>query len=208
MIKSQLEIIEQAKQYLNSVSNKDFTDIISPNFMSSAGSHMRHIIDHYLALMSGLKNDLIDYDVRVRGSEIESSPQLAMEKLEEIAFWIKSLSADELNKTITLSTEVSVINKNVQQVKTSVVRELVFVGSHAVHHYAMIALITFAQQSLSQQKLLQENNVQKSTKKTDSLPQGFGLAPATATFLRKNDEQPTESESIPEQDSVVSGANH
>lgn len=175
MLTSQLEIIEQGKLYLKSISKEGYTAIISPNFMSSAGSHIRHIIDHYLAIISGTENTLIDYDVRERGSEIESSPTLAINKFNEIARWIKSLSESELNKIITLTTEVSVTNKNVQKVQTSVARELVFAGSHAVHHYAMIAQISFAQEADTQQK---------------PMPQAFGLAPATATFMRQNIDKP------------------
>lgn len=174
MLTSQLEIIEQGQLYLKSVSKKDYTAIISPNFMSSAGSHIRHIIDHYLSIISGIENTLIDYDVRERGSEIESSPKLAINKFNEIALWIRSLCTDELNKTITLTTEVSVMNKNVQTVQTSVARELIFAGSHAVHHYAIIAQISFAQKTATQQTVL---------------PLTFGLAPATATFMRNNIEQ-------------------
>lgn len=169
MIASQLEIIEQGISYLESVSKKDYTAIISPNFVSSAGSHIRHIIDHYQAIISGLNCKLIDYDVRERGSDFESSPRQAIDKFNEIADWIKGLTEDKLNKLITLATEVSVSNKNIQQVQTSVARELVFAGSHAVHHYAMIAQISFAQKN--------------------SQPQSFGLAPATATFLRQTNKQ-------------------
>ena len=65
---------------------------------------------------------------------------------------------------LTLSTEVSVHEQKVQSVPTSLARELVFTGSHAVHHYAMIAQIA------QQQKM--------------ALPSSFGIAPATATHLR------------------------
>lgn len=174
MLTSQLEIIEQGQLYLNKVSKKNYTAIISPNFISSAGCHMRHIIDHYLAIISGIEKKLIDYDVRGRGNQLESSPILAIEELNKIAIWIKSLSNGELNKVIMLTTEVSVTNKNVQKVQTSLARELVFAASHAVHHYAMIAQITLAQTASEQQT---------------GLPQEFGLAPATATFIRKNNEQ-------------------
>lgn len=177
MITSQLEIIEQGQLYLKTVSKKDYTEIVSPNFISSAGSHIRHIIEHYLAIMSGLTSETINYDIRVRGGELESSPALAKNKLDIIAFWIKNLSDNELNQLITLSTEISVTNKNVQKVQTTVIRELIFAGSHAVHHYAMIAQISFAQ---------------KSSLQTTSLPQDFGLAPATATFLRENSGQATD----------------
>lgn len=165
MIASQLEIIEQGISYLESVTKDDYIAIISPNFISSAGSHMRHIIDHYQAIISDLDCKLIDYDVRERGSDFELSPRLAINKLNDIADWLNTLNEEKLNKLTMLATEVSVSNKNIQQVQTSVARELVFAGSHAVHHYAMIAQISFAQKN--------------------SQPQSFGLAPATATFLRQ-----------------------
>lgn len=169
MLNSQLKIIEQGKLYLSNVSEEDYTSIIHPNFISSAGSHMRHIIDHYQSIMMGLETELIDYDIRERGSRLELLPKLALNKLTELSGWIESLNEDKLNKMITLATEVSVTDKNRQKVQTSVARELIFAGSHAVHHYAMIAQISFAQHK--------------------TLPQSFGLAPATATFLRKSADQ-------------------
>lgn len=165
MLTSQLEILEQGRLYLNSVTQEDYVEIISPNFISSAGSHIRHIIDHYQSVISGMETDLIDYDLRLRGSKVEENPQLAINKLDEIAAWMKSLTSSDLNRAIPLSTEVSTSNKEVQVVQTSVARELIFAGSHAVHHYAMITQITFAQ--------------------TTTANTAFGIAPATATYLRE-----------------------
>jgi len=165
MRSSQLEIIEQAQQYLKSVQKADYIEIVAPNFMSSAGAHMRHIIDHYFAIIVGIENNLINYDIRSRGSKIETSPDEAIKKMNEISSWIKQLSDEQLYKTITLSTEISITNKKTQTMQTSIARELVFVGSHAVHHFAMITQISTAQKK--------------------PLPLSFGLAPATATFLRQ-----------------------
>jgi len=123
MIKSQLEIIEQAQSYLNQVSEEDYTAIISPNFISSAGSHVRHIIDHYFALMSGLHNNVIDYDKRGRGSSIELNPTLAIDKLNEISEWIKSLSDRQLNTLLPLNTEVSMTSKNVQTIMPFIIMQ-------------------------------------------------------------------------------------
>jgi hypothetical protein len=112
-----------------------------------------------------METNLIDYDFRLRGSNIEADPQLAIEKLDNIAAWMKSLTEQELNQSISLSTEVSTSTKEVQIVQTSLAREIIFVSSHAVHHYAMIAQITFAQ--------------------TTTANTSFGVAPATATYLRE-----------------------
>jgi len=162
---SQLEIIAQAQQYLKSVQKADYIEILAPNFMSSAGAHIRHIIDHYLAIIVGIEKNLINYDIRSRGSQIETSPEAAIKEIDEISHWIKQLSDDKLYKAVTLTTEISITNKNVQIVQTSIARELIFASSHAVHHFAMITQISIAQKK--------------------ALPVSFGLAPATATFLRQ-----------------------
>jgi len=164
MISSQLEILRQAKDYLNTISITQYNEIISPNFMSSAGAHIRHIIDHYQAIMIGSHQNFINYDVRNRDSKIEHSPIAALSKITEISQWLQNISNEKLSATMTLSTEVSVSSCHVATVKTTLARELVFAASHAVHHFAMIAQIALLQHQ--------------------SLPQHFGLAPATATYLR------------------------
>jgi len=166
MIKIQLEILAQAHQYLESVTIKNYQKVLDPQFISSSGAHIRHIIDHYLAIISGIEQGCIDYDIRSRNSDIESSPIIAIQKIVEISNWLKSLTDEKLAKNITLSTEVSVSEQKISKVSTTLARELVFASSHAVHHYAMIAQIAFAQHV--------------------SLPISFGLAPATASYLRKS----------------------
>ncbi|WP_426369391.1 DinB family protein [Pseudocolwellia sp. HL-MZ7] len=165
MITSQIEILEQARLYLRSITQEEYVEIISPNFISSAGSHIRHIIDHYQSVISGIESGVIDYDLRLRGSKVEENPQLALNKFDEIEAWMSNLTHSDLNQTISLSTEVSTSTKELQIVQTSLARELIFVGSHAVHHYAMITQITFAQ--------------------TTTANTSFGIAPATATYLRE-----------------------
>jgi hypothetical protein len=169
MLTSQLEIIQQGQDYLKSLlinkTSDNYREVISPLFISSSGTHMRHIIDHYLALIAGLSQGLINYDVRHRGDKVELEPELAQAKLHQIAYWLQSLASTDLNKTMVLSTEISVTETKILSVPTSLARELIFAGSHAVHHYAMIAQIS------QQQKM--------------DLPDSFGIAPATATYLRK-----------------------
>ncbi|MBL4909716.1 MAG: hypothetical protein JKX78_06795 [Alteromonadaceae bacterium] len=170
MINSQLEVLTQAKDYLNTVSTHHYNEVIKPNFISSAGAHIRHIIDHYQAIILGLENKHIDYDKRERHSDIETTPSIALAKIVNISQWLTSLTADQLSNLVTLSTEVSISNCQVETVKTTVARELVFAASHAVHHYAMIAQIALQQQH--------------------TLPLHFGIAPATATYLREQANKP------------------
>lgn len=167
MIESQLIVLQQAKTYLASVTVQQYTQIMTPSFISSAGAHMRHILDHYYAIMNGLEVGLIDYDKRSRGGLVESSPQVAELSIIEIITFLKSLSELQLQRTIRLSTEISIANKQVAIVDTTVAREIIFVSSHAIHHLSTIKQIS------------QLQNVE--------VEGGLGIAPATATFLRAGD---------------------
>jgi len=84
MLNSQLEILAQGHAYLEGVTKEDYSQVITPNFISSAGAHMRHIIDHYQSLMTGFSTQKIDYDCRLRGGDIENSPTAAIKKIAEI----------------------------------------------------------------------------------------------------------------------------
>ncbi|GLS90941.1 hypothetical protein GCM10007916_20080 [Psychromonas marina] len=167
MINSQINILAQAKSYLHSVTSTQYRAVISPLFISSAGQHIRHILDHYIAIKEAIHSGTINYDKRSRGGTIETDIDAAMAQLDEIEEFLLSLSKIQLQQTIQLSTEVSVEKKQVEVVDTTLARELIFVGSHAIHHFAMIGQISKAQ------KL--------------TIPEQFGIAPATATFMR--DEQ-------------------
>lgn len=171
MIASQLEIIAQAETYLNSISPAQYNEVISSHFVSSAGAHMRHIIEHYLSLKSGAETGVVNYDHRQRGGDIETNPQAALTALADIRQWLVKLNVSDeqvLNQSLVVKSEVSVSQTLSVKLPSSLARELVFVGSHAVHHYAMIGQIV---QHQSANHLIE-------------LPKGFGIAPATASFLR------------------------
>ncbi len=164
MINSQINILLQAEIYLRTVTSSQYREIIRPLFISSAGAHVRHILDHYSAIMNGLENGIVDYDKRSRGGSVENDISAALLLIADIKSFLTSLSQKQLQQKIQLSTEISVERKLVEIVDTTLARELVFAGSHAIHHFAMIEQISKAQKC--------------------STPDKFGIAPATATFLR------------------------
>lgn len=164
MINSQINILSQAKTYLESINPALYTQVVTPLFMSSPGAHLRHILDHYIAIINGQKVGVIDYDKRNRGGVIETDINAALGLISEIEVFLLSLTKVQLLQPLQLSTEVCVQKKQVEIITTTLVRELIFVGSHAIHHFAMIEQISKAQKSPS--------------------PIQFGIAPASATFLR------------------------
>lgn len=168
IISGSIEVIEQGENFLKTVTTLSYQKTLKPYFMSSSGEHMRHILDHFVSLMNGHKSGLVDYDLRNRNSRIESDQSLALEQLQSIRQWLGNLNKSELNTAIEIKTEVSIAEKSATIIPSSLARELIFVTSHAVHHFSIISI------AMQMQDL--------------SIDKGFGIAPATASHLRDTED--------------------
>ena len=164
-LEGQLETVQQAKDFLVGLSAENYQVVLKPHFASSAGAHMRHVLDHYLALKDGLGQGLINYNKRNRYSKIESCPQAALLGWVTIEQWLKEVSQLDAVMPLTVVCENSVNETQNTHSKSTLARELVFVSSHAVHHFSLLAVIN----SLLGNK--DEVNL--------------GIAPCTATFIRQ-----------------------
>ncbi|GAB2684202.1 hypothetical protein Q4574_16555 [Aliiglaciecola sp. 3_MG-2023] len=165
MLESQLEVVRQAKQFLIETDNKDYQEILKPHLSGSAGMHMRHILDHYLALKNGISHKLIDYDKRNRYTESESCPQAALKQWQEIENWLVHVCQQDLNVDLQVSSEVNANKVEKVNVHSTLARELMFISSHAIHHFSLLNVI----QSL----------------RGNTTPENFGVAPATISFQRE-----------------------
>jgi len=163
MIESQLEIIDQGRRFLKALDQQQYCHVATPHFNRSAGAHMRHIIDHYQALM-GRQNNLVDYNKRHRFSEVETSIDAALQALSEVEQWLLALDQQTLNQSLDVLCEISVSEQQNHCSRSTLGRELVFVSSHAVHHFFTLKLIANLQGII--------------------VTHDFGLAPATASFER------------------------
>jgi hypothetical protein len=165
MIKSQLEILKQGENLLRDITEDQFTWKSTEHSFNSIGKHFRHIIDHYQSLREATLTGILDYDHRSRGCDIESNPESALNAWLEISHWMEELPEEKLGMPMQLSTEISIHEETVRKVDTCLERELIYLGNHTVHHFAVISLAM----SIQGRKLDDQ----------------FSLAPATATHLRK-----------------------
>ncbi|WP_100643660.1 DinB family protein [Alteromonas facilis] len=168
MLQSQVEVVSQALEVLNELSSEEYQQVLTPHFSGSIGQHIRHIIDHYLALQTGSLSGVVDYNQRNRDSNIELSVAVAIEALQAIQRWLQTLSADVLAQSVTVSSEISVTQQVNQRCVSTLAREVMFVSSHAIHHYSLIAIIRSLQGK--------------------SVPDLFGYAPATVSYMSANGE--------------------
>lgn len=168
ILEANKEVLEQGIALLTSLVDEQYTRTCEPWLSSTIGQHFRHIVDMYLALMSAMESDYlekVDYDYRRRGSRVELQVESGLEALRQIIHWLDRLEpAPVAKQVLQLQTEVSLQQSAVITLDSSLVRELVFVASHAVHHYALIKVLV-RHQGLC-------------------IAENFGVAPATASYLR------------------------
>ena len=134
----------------------------APAFSNYAGAHLRHVIEHYDALLFAPRDTVVDYDARLRERELEQNPALARARLlrlvQRLTHW----------PTVALGAPVSVISRCGPAgefevaTRSSVGRELIYLASHAVHHFALLQVYCL------------QHGI--------SMGANFGKAPATVEF--------------------------
>lgn len=110
----------------------------APPYAGPVGSHLRHVIEHWDALVFPAQPGQVDYDARPRDAALESSPVVARRRLlalrEQIAAW----RADTLAAPVQVRGLCGLAGQWGFGAASSLGRELAFVASHAVHHFAFL----------------------------------------------------------------------
>jgi uncharacterized damage-inducible protein DinB len=101
----------------------------------SVGGHVRHCLDHVAALISGLESGYVDYDIRVRGTAIESRREAALAEIARLITGLEGVAR------CSPDTPVWVDVGSADFAPSTLARELAFVSSHTIHHFALVALL-------------------------------------------------------------------
>ena len=105
----------------------------------SIGAHVRHTVDHVAAVLEPATADVIDYDTRRRGTDIETRRDGAAAELRRLAHALQS-SGPTFDRRVELSAVIDPTGRRVRAGST-LERELVFALSHTIHHQAIVALL-------------------------------------------------------------------
>ena len=161
---------------------------------ASVGQHFRHSTDHMECVANSIDTNMrggndhkassskiqLHYDIRVRGGDDENDMDAAEERIRRVtnlfqkefdALVSSSLVNNKMKKIITNNETVLACfmlsgdpRENEFLLSSTLERELGFVAHHAIHHMAMVKIIT-----MYTLKFLPP----------DVLPEGFGMAPST-----------------------------
>ncbi len=130
--------------------------------------HVRHVIDHVQAFLTGLQTGEIDYNVRHRNSPGETDPDFAAAQL--LAIMSECEALENLNcappEELLVTSEIDCLTTHTEKFRSNVAREVLYLINHTIHHAAYIRL------------LLKGCGIE--------LASHIGIAPCTATFQRES----------------------
>ena len=141
-----LRLLRQGRDLVSSLDGELFGRAEPAVSSSGIGAHLRHMIDHYRSFLSGLANGAVDYDSRERNERAERDKDYALQVLEELmqAMTGASVSGVDAAGDRPLKVKMDACAARPEEhnwSSSSVERELQFLLSHTVHHYALIAVI-------------------------------------------------------------------
>ncbi len=143
LIDANIHHLEQGRHLLSQISDAQYTQNHHEYFQSGVGKHIRHILDHYRSFLEGL-HSRIDYDARTRDARLENNRSYALEQIERIIAELSALKASEtiLERQLPVnSNEGQHSDRESPWANSTIKRELQFLLSHTVHHYALMALV-------------------------------------------------------------------
>jgi uncharacterized damage-inducible protein DinB len=109
-------------------------------FGAVIGPHLRHVIEHYEAFVQQAGGRTIDYDARLRDRDVERDPDLARARLQALDTAIAQLDEAQLSNPVAIHLLGGMAGDEHFVTFSTVERELMFLASHAIHHYAQLKL--------------------------------------------------------------------
>lgn len=157
-----VRVLDELGAVVAVMTDHDYRAAAGAGVSGSIGAHVRHCLDHVLALEEGLRSRTIDYDHRVRGTAVEHDRQAALTALREAAERLSALDDRWLPGLIQVRAQLTHAARP-RMLRSTIGRELAFVISHTIHHCATIHALL--------------------ERRAHRLPARFGLAPATPALV-------------------------
>lgn len=147
-------LLAQGRDLVAGLSNEVYAASLEAGVWASPGGHLRHVIDYVDCLLRGIDVRVVDYTARMRVLEVESCRAAGVRELDRCIESLEKLG----NRSERTLLDVR-CDEGDPWVASTLARELRFVASHTVHHYALIRL-TLAQHGVE-------------------APSSFGISPST-----------------------------
>ena len=134
----------QGIKLIDEMSDEVYTSNGHAYFSSGIGKHVRHVLDLYRCLMNA-EEDSVDYDTRQRNPRVEQERHYAIQETKDIISGLQAIGDRFKNQSLHVIKVNSNEGENLDGISTwstsSVIRELQYIVSHTIHHFAIIGMI-------------------------------------------------------------------
>jgi hypothetical protein len=156
------EVLAQGERLLQTLSDSQYAGKIPEADDASIGAHYRHSLEHFQLMFEAVQQADIDYDSRARDGALENERLLALSLTRDFRHAARFLSPAQLDRAIEARCQTSYNDAATTSASSTFGREVMYAVSHAMHHYALIALICRLRKI--------------------PVPKNFGIAPSTLQF--------------------------
>ena len=131
-------VLQQGARLLRRIDDQIYRCHLETMNVNTVGAHVRHNLDHYLSFIVGLGSGIIDYEAREREKVFEIDRQAALAATEAICGHLVDLTESPCAKSLRICCNS---DQGTLHATSSITRELDFLLSHTIHHYAIIAVL-------------------------------------------------------------------
>lgn len=128
-------LFAQARELVASLAPETYCAHPGSLSFSTVGAHLRHAIDDLDCLLAGVETRSIDYTARRRCLEVETSSAAGLRELARAIEALEKLDPGRERIAVDVRCE-----EGDPWVASTLARELSFVASHAIHHFALMRL--------------------------------------------------------------------
>lgn len=137
-----IDYLQQASDLVGALSDAEYLNAAPATYGSGIGAHLRHCLDHYTNFLAGLDCARIDYDARQRDVRVEQDRGFALSCMESLRARLAGLRDRGQDAALEVKMDCGdQTDPATWWSRSSVCRELQFLISHTVHHYALIAFM-------------------------------------------------------------------
>ncbi len=141
LIDSAVEILRQGETLLQTLDDENYTRRVPAVFTSAIGGHYRHCLDHFRCLLEGVAAGEVNYDHRQRDVRIESDRQFALAETHRLRQACEKIPARALALPLNVISSLNYDADDSAVGASSFGRELMYAVAHAIHHYALLAVM-------------------------------------------------------------------
>ncbi len=138
MISAITNNLQRGVKLLNAISENQYIDKSVAPYYSSIGIHMRHILDVFDCILSGLESKQIDLSSRKRNELVEIKLNMGLAYFDEIIVQLEDLKEENFDILVQVKDDLGLGFITANYTLASI---LIQAHSHAIHHFASIGYI-------------------------------------------------------------------